>query len=92
MRIDLLLKHLCLAKSRSMVKHWCDGGLVLLGDAPARASSHVRSGDRITIRYPSRHVTIEIRDIPAKQVSRADASGYYTEISSEPVDDLTDLD
>ena len=82
MRIDVLLKHLCLAKSRSLVKGWCERGLVAINGARARASATVREGDRVTIQYASRTVTVELRDIPTGQVSKARAPDYYVEVDS----------
>jgi ribosomal 50S subunit-recycling heat shock protein len=81
MRIDLALKHLCLAKSRSIVKGWCERQLVTLNGTPARASSTVRPNDTIAIRYPSRTLTIKLLDVPSRQLSKSAAPEYYTEIS-----------
>ena len=82
MRIDLTLKHLCLAKSRSLVKGWCERELVTINGRTARASSSVGPGDRISIRFATRTLTIELRDVPVKQVSRSDATDYYIEVGS----------
>ncbi len=82
MRIDLLLKHLCLAKSRSIVKGWCERELVTINGRTARASSSVQPGDRVSIRYATRTLTIELRGVPAKQVSRSEATDYYVEVGS----------
>jgi ribosomal 50S subunit-recycling heat shock protein len=77
MRIDLVLKFLCLAKSRSSVKNWCEKGLVLVNGKPARASSTVHPGDQLTIHYPSRTLTIDLRDVPEQQLSKAGAPEFY---------------
>ncbi len=82
MRIDLVLKHLCLAKSRSLARSWCENGLVFINGAVVRASASVRPGDRVAIRHPSHLLTIELRDVPAKQVSKARAPDYYVEVDS----------
>jgi ribosomal 50S subunit-recycling heat shock protein len=81
MRIDLALKHLCLAKSRSIVKGWCNRQLVTLNGEPARASSTIHTNDTITIQYPMRTLTIKLLAIPTKQLSKSAAPKYYTEIS-----------
>ncbi|MCH7548260.1 MAG: RNA-binding protein [Candidatus Krumholzibacteriota bacterium] len=82
MRIDLVLKYLCLARSRSLVKSWCENDLVTINGAVARASASVRPGDHVAIRHPSRTLTIELRDVPARQVSKARALDYYVEVDS----------
>ncbi len=82
MRIDLTLKHLCLAKSRSLVKGWCERKLVTINGRTVSASSSVRPGDRVSIRYATHTLTIELRGVPAKQVSRLEATDYYVEVGS----------
>jgi len=76
-RIDLVLKYLCLAKSRSSAKALCDRGAVLVNGAAARASSTIDPGDRIELRVPERTVHIEIIEVPARQASKAEAPKYY---------------
>lgn len=83
MRIDLALKHLCLVKSRSSVKHLCDDGAVRVNDLQAKPSSTVRTGDQITIRFPHRTVTVELLDVPEKQLSKSVSPTYYQMISDE---------
>ncbi len=83
MRIDLALKHLCLVKSRSSVKHFCDDGAVQVNDLSAKPSATVRTGDKITIRFPHRTVTFELLDVPEKQLSKSVAPTYYQIISDE---------
>jgi len=80
MRIDLVLKHLCLAKSRSIVKGWCERDLVLINGNTARASSTVRPGDQLTIYYPSRTLIIDLHTVPSKQLSKTTAPEYYEEV------------
>jgi len=76
-RIDLVLKYLCLAKSRSSAKALCDRGAVLVNGATARAASLIDPGDRIELRVPERTVHIEIIEVPARQTSKTDAPKYY---------------
>jgi len=83
MRIDLALKYLCLAKSRSGVKTLCDKSAITVNSQAAKASTTVRVGDRISVVYPAsgerpaRTLTIELTDIPARQASKAKAPSYY---------------
>jgi ribosomal 50S subunit-recycling heat shock protein len=85
MRIDLALKHLCLVKSRSIVKHLCGDGAVTINDRPARPASIARSGDTVSIRFPHRTITLELLDVPEKQLSKTVAPTYYRTISDEPM-------
>jgi len=80
MRIDLVLKYLCIAKSRSFVKSMCDRGAVEMGGKAVKSSAAVREGDRITLHYPTKTVTIEIVTVPTKQLSKPKAPEYYREI------------
>ena len=81
MRLDLVLKFLCHAKSRSAAKMLCDHGDVLINGAAARAASMVHAGDAIAIRAPERTLTVEILDVPGKQASKADAPRHYRVVS-----------
>lgn len=77
MRIDLVLKYLCLAKSRSMAKALCDNDAVIVNGSPASASATVRPGDRVTLRFPRRDVSVIVDRVPGKQLSKASALAYY---------------
>ena len=77
MRIDLVLKYLCLAKSRSAAKALCDEGRVQINGSAARAAATVRAGDSITIRWPERVLTIQLVEVPQKQASKSDAPDSY---------------
>lgn len=81
MRIDLALKHLCLVKSRSSVKHFCDDGAVRVNDMPAKPSTTVRTGDKITVLFPHHTLTLELLDVPEKQLSKSVSPTYYQVIS-----------
>jgi ribosome-associated heat shock protein Hsp15 len=81
MRVDLALKYLCLVKSRSSVKQLCDDGAVRVNDHPAKPSAPLRPGDRISIGFPHRSLTIELHLVPEKQLSKAVARTYYRTIS-----------
>jgi len=86
MRVDLVLKYLCLVKSRSVAKTLCDNGLVLVDGAPVRPSSRVEAGRRITVRFRRDTVTLELLDIPRKQLSKTAALDYYRRVETPPAD------
>jgi ribosome-associated heat shock protein Hsp15 len=77
MRIDLALKYLCLAKSRSAVKAMCDTNEVAVNDRPAKPSSTLHVDDRVRITTPNWTLTISLLSIPEKQLSRTVAPAYY---------------
>jgi ribosomal 50S subunit-recycling heat shock protein len=78
-RIDLVLKYLCLARSRSGAKALCDRGAVHVNGTEARAASMVHAGDHIELRLPERTRRIEIVAVPDRQASKSDAAKYYRE-------------
>lgn len=77
MRIDLALKYLCLSKSRSNVKTLCDKDELRVNGHPAKPSQPLRTGDRVSVERRGESLTIEILDIPDKQLSKSDARAYY---------------
>jgi ribosome-associated heat shock protein Hsp15 len=83
MRIDLVLKRLCLLKSRSAAKALCEKHAILIQSKPAKPASTVKAGDRITIHYPSRTLSLSVLDLPDKQLSKSAAPTYYQVIREE---------
>ena len=65
MRLDLFLKTSRLVKRRTVAQELCEHGSVLLNGQAAKPARSVRPGDRITLRFPSRTVELEVLDIPA---------------------------
>lgn len=86
MRIDLGLKYLCLAKSRSIVKSLCDKQALRINGKPAKPSSSLHAGDRVVLALRSKTLFVRIIDVPPKQLSKATARSYY-DIESVEVDD-----
>jgi ribosomal 50S subunit-recycling heat shock protein len=76
-RLDVLLHHLCLAKSRSQAAQWIEDGAVQVNDKPARASAPVRVSDAVRVAAGRRTRVYEILALPARGVSRAQAPTYY---------------
>ena len=82
MRIDLALKYLCILKSRSSVKHLCSDNAILVNDLPVKPSVSVRNGDKITIRFPRRTLSIRLLEVPEKQLSKTHAPKYFERIDA----------
>lgn len=77
MRIDLLLKSLCLVRSRSEGRRACLSGAVRIGGAVVKPSREAARGDVIDIRYPHRELVIELLDVPGRQVPRKECPSWY---------------
>lgn len=86
MRVDLTLKYLCLVKSRSIAKSLCERRLVLVDGEPARPAARVGVGSRITVHLRRRTHTIELLDIPRKQLSKTAAVDYYLRVETPDTD------
>ena len=85
MRLDKYLKVSRLIKRRTVANEACDNGLVTVNDKPARASYDVKVGDRISLRFGQRTLTVEVLSVQ-DNVGKADAAAMYREI---PADDLS---
>ena len=77
MRIDSLLKALCLVKTRSLARKGCETGNVRINGAVVKPSREAAEGDIIEIRKPGHSLVIELLETPAGQVSKKDAPGHY---------------
>ena len=80
MRLDKYLKTARLIKRRTVANEACDSGLVSVNGKPARASYEVKVGDRLSLRFGARTVTVEVLSV-AENVRQADAAGLYREVS-----------
>jgi ribosomal 50S subunit-recycling heat shock protein len=85
MRIDILLKNLCLTKTRAQARKGCDTGNVKLNGGEVKASKEVRESDLIEIRYPDRVLVLRIVQLPSGQVSKKDRSDYFETVRDTPI-------
>lgn len=83
MRLDIFLNKCCIVKHRTEAKRACDNGIVTLDGHPAKASRDVAVGQKIFIGFTDRHIEIEVLNIPQGNVSRKEASMYYTVLRDE---------
>jgi ribosomal 50S subunit-recycling heat shock protein len=63
MRLDKFLKVSRLIKRRTVANEACDAGRVFINDKPAKASTNVKVGDILTIRFGDKDVKVEILDV-----------------------------
>ena len=85
LRVDVLLHRLCITRSRSEAKNACDSGAVSLQGRKAKASDAVAVGNVIAIRFPRRHVEIELLALPPKSTSKKSAKEMYRVLRDEPI-------
>ena len=79
MRLDKYLKVARLIKRRTVANEACDNGLVTVNDKPAPASYDVKVGDRISLRFGQRTLTVEVLAVE-ETVRQSDAGTLYREI------------
>ena len=85
MRLDRWLKLARLIKRRTVANEVCDQGRVTLNGRTARASSEVKPGDHVTIRFGHQTLDVEIVSVPAVAPIARDASLTYRLVSVVPV-------
>ena len=84
MRLDKFLKVSRLIKRRTVAKEVADQGRITINNIKAKASSDVKVGDELKIRFGQKLVTVRInllKDNPRKE----EASELYTVICEEKV-------
>ena len=63
MRLDKYLKVSRLIKRRTVANEACDAGRVMINDRPAKASADVKAGDKITISFVNKDVSVEVLSV-----------------------------
>ena len=79
MRLDKYLKVSRLIKRRTVANEAFDNGLVTVNDKPARASYEVKEGDRISLRFGARIITVEVLSVQ-ETVRQSEAAALYRQI------------
>ncbi|WP_295581282.1 RNA-binding S4 domain-containing protein [uncultured Oscillibacter sp.] len=80
MRLDKYLKVSRLIKRRTVANEACDNGLITVNGKAARASYDVKAGDRISLRFGERVLTVEVLSVQ-ETVKQADAATLYREVA-----------
>ncbi|WP_026651464.1 RNA-binding S4 domain-containing protein [Butyrivibrio proteoclasticus] len=76
MRLDKYLKVTRLIKRRTVANEACDAGRVTINGRPAKASADVKVGDKITIAFGNKDVSVEVLDIQ-ETIHKEDVSSLY---------------
>ena len=79
MRLDKYLKVSRLIKRRTVANEACDTGRVEVNGKAARASYDVKAGEKITIRFGERELSVEVVSVQ-ENAGKAEASMMYREI------------
>lgn len=84
MRLDKFLKLSRLIKRRTVAKDVSDQGRVYLNGREAKASSTVKLGDEITVRYGNKSVAVRV-DALHESPRKEEALHMYTVLREESV-------
>ena len=79
MRLDKYLKVSRLIKRRTVANEACDAARVTVNGRPAKASYDVKVGDKLTIQFGQRALSVEVLQV-AETVRKDDASAMYREL------------
>ena len=82
MRLDKYLKGSRLIKRRTVANEACDNARVTVNGRPAKASYDVKVGDKLTIQFGQRTLSVEVLQV-AEAVRKDDAVAMYREIPVE---------
>ena len=82
MRLDKFLKVSRLIKRRTVANEACDNARVTVNGRPAKASYDVTAGDKLSVQFGTRTVTVEVLSVQ-DNVRKDDAAGMYREIAEE---------
>ena len=82
MRLDKFLKVSRLIKRRTVANEACDNARVTVNGRPAKASYDVKVGDKLSVQFGTRTVTVEVLNVQ-DNVRKDDAAGMYREIAEE---------
>ena len=80
MRLDKYLKVSRLIKRRTVANEACDNERVSVNGRVQRASYDVKVGDKISIRFGERTVSVEVVSVQ-DNVGKADAAAMYRELA-----------
>jgi ribosomal 50S subunit-recycling heat shock protein len=84
MRLDKFLKVSRLIKRRTLAKEVSDQGRISINGIQAKASSTVKVGDELTIRFGQRIVTVKIEKLQ-ETTRKEDAAEMYSTVKDERV-------
>ena len=84
MRLDKFLKVSRIIKRRTLAKEIADQGRISINGTPGKASSHVKVGDELLIRFGQKLVTVEIADLK-ETIKKEEATDLYRIVKEERI-------
>lgn len=82
MRLDKFLKVSRLIKRRTLAKEIADKGRISINDVQAKASTNVKVGDELKIRFGQNLVTVKINELQ-ESTRKEDSANMYTVLKEE---------
>lgn len=76
MRLDKYLKVSRLIKRRTVANEACDAGRVMINDKVAKAGNEVKVGDKITINFGNKDVSVRVLTV-ADAVKKEEAKEMF---------------
>ena len=87
MRLDKFLKVSRLIKRRTLAKEVADQGRITINGKVAKASSTVKAGDELAIRFGQKIVTAHVDEL-RDTVKKEDAAKMFTILKEERLDKI----
>ena len=87
MRLDKYLKVSRLIKRRTLAKEVADQGRITINDKVAKASSAVKVGDILAIRFGQKIVTARVEEL-RDTVKKEDATNMFTILKEERLEKI----
>lgn len=84
MRLDKFLKVSRLIKRRTLAKEVADQGRISINGTQAKASSDVKEGDELQIRFGQKLVTVQVNELK-DTTKKEEAAGMYTVLKEEKI-------
>ncbi|MCY7692026.1 RNA-binding S4 domain-containing protein [Bacillus altitudinis] len=82
MRLDKFLKVSRLIKRRTLAKEVADQGRISINGTQAKASSDVKEGDELQIRFGQKLVTVQVNELK-DTTKKEEAAGMYTVLKED---------
>ncbi len=86
MRLDKFLKVSRLIKRRPLAKEVADKGRISINGQQAKASSNVKVGDELSIRFGQKMVTVKVEELQ-DSTKKEDAASMYRLLKEERLEE-----